>query len=812
MMNFMVLLSGFRRLSGLGAIAILISASCASGAAYAQQAEPSAEQNSPPAIEEIIVTATRRATTVQDTPINIAAISAAAIEREGLHTLSDATRSVPGINTIDQGPRGGSAIVVRGINAAPLVNNDNSNNGGGTVATYLGEMPVFIELKLNDLERVEVLLGPQGTLYGAGTLGGAIRYIPKRPDFDASSFEIRGDTFRYSEADSQSFGGGATVNVAISESFALRASVDWFEDSGFIDQKYVVREPGVSLPNDFSDPLSDNFEIRKDTNDEETLSGRVAARYAPSDAIDINLTYYFQFQEIGGRQSSSSRVDSMPVSFGKYESAMRVFEPADRDNQLIALEATFDLGFAELTSATGYSNYDLRSQRDQTDLGIELGYGYELFPALVVFTDEQLEEDRFNQEFRLVSKGDGQFSWTAGAFYNHFERQIDYTEFTPGLHDFWGFDTGDDDRDWISVDRNERTEYAAYAELSYEWNDAWMVTFGGRYYDYDVEIASAFAFPPYPAEGPDFTFSPDGRKDDGMLGKFNISYRVSPEVLAFGTISQGYRAGNSNALPPCPVPLTPTTFFCAQPNELFYKPDTTTNYEVGIKSQWMDRRVTFNGSVFYIDWKDVQLASSTEVGALGITVNGNGATSKGVEFSFDAQVTDKLRLQGSYAYTDAELDELSPDLIRTIVPPGFANRVYVDGEAGDRLPGSAKNRGSISLFFAEPISDRFDLDVMWSSVFSGDVLSTPGARGDSLTLPSYSVSFARIALTDTRNDWSLALYADNVFDEFVEVSTRGTSLYNQSLPDVNGDPVYNRRFSTGISAPRRVGLRLTKAF
>jgi iron complex outermembrane recepter protein len=786
----------------------VVASTMLSGTALAQQAGSATPDEAQAAAtgNEIVVTATRRATTVQDAPINIAAVSGEQMEREGLDTLSEATRSTPGINIIDQGGRGGSQIIVRGLNAEPLNNNDNSNDGGGTVATYLGETPVFIELKLNDMERVEVLLGPQGTLYGAGTLGGAIRYIPRRPAFGKMTAEFRGETYRYKAAGSQSFDVGATVNIPVSDTFALRASIDRLDDSGFIDQNYILRTPGTSLSNAFGSAaeIAANFQSVKDVNYEKTWSGRVAARWEPSDAVDINLTYYFQLQKVGGRQSSSLRVDHMPVSFGKYESALRVLEPAKRDNHLVALEGTFDLGFAELTSATSYSKYDARAQRDQTDLAIELGFGYEFFPALVDFTDELVNEERINQEIRLVSTGEGPFSWTVGGFYNHFKRSVNYTEFTPGLHDFYGYGIGDD-RDYISIDRNKRSEYAFYGEASYEVTDAWSFTVGGRYYNYDLKIASAATFPnpSFPPGGPVFNFRPDGQKDNGFLGKINTSYRFSPDVLAYGTISQGYRSGGSNALNPCPAP-----FVCGQPNELLYTPDKTTNYEVGLKSQLLDRRLTFNAAVFYIDWKDIQLGSSTQVGSVGITVNGKGASSKGAEFSFDAKLSDQFSIQGSYAYTDAQLDELSPDLIRTIAPPGFRPVVYLDGLAGDRLPGSAKHRGSIAASYVAPISSAIDLDIGWRTVFSGNVLSSAGGRGGSFTLPSYSLSYARIGLGNSDDQWSVTLYADNVFNKFVEVGTRGTPLFNQTVIG----SVYDRRFSTSVLPPRRVGIRFTKGF
>jgi iron complex outermembrane receptor protein len=193
-------------------VGTLLVSALLSGAARAQNAaatDPMASEDD----DIIMVTATRREGTVQSVPINIAAVGGAQIEREGLRSLSEAARAIPGINIVDQGPRGGSRIIVRGLSAEPLTNNDNSNDGGGTVATYLGETPIFLELKLNDIERVEVLLGPQGTLYGAGTLGGAIRYMPRRPQLGVTSLDVRANGYNYSAADGVSFDVGATINL-----------------------------------------------------------------------------------------------------------------------------------------------------------------------------------------------------------------------------------------------------------------------------------------------------------------------------------------------------------------------------------------------------------------------------------------------------------------------------------------------------------------------------------------------------------------------------------------------------------------------
>ena len=338
--------------------------------------------------DEIIVTATRRAESVQDIPFNIAAVGGEQIEKQGFDDIAQLIDYVPGINIVDQGGRDGNRIVVRGLNADPISGGGGGagSTGGGTVSPYIGEIPLYVDLRLNDLERVEVLLGPQGTLYGAGTMGGAIRYIPTKPDFSGFSAQIRADGYTYKEADGVSYDLGGTVNYPISDSLAFRASVDYLDDTGFIDYPFVVQNIGVSNPDpDFSDPADVAANLRRveDADFEETLSGRAALRFQPNDRLDANLTYYFQNRKNGGRTTSGLLG---PVPAGKYEAPLRVEEPAKLDTRLLALEVTADLGFAELTSATGLSKEKFLGQRDQTDLLISLEYSYETFPTFTGFT------------------------------------------------------------------------------------------------------------------------------------------------------------------------------------------------------------------------------------------------------------------------------------------------------------------------------------------------------------------------------------------------------------------------------------------
>ncbi len=263
------------------------------------------------AVEEIVVTATRREQNIQDIPINIASFDGNALETRAITDLAVLGRNVPGLYVVDQGKRSANQIVVRGLSLTTVDKPDLiGNNGGNVVSTYVGDIPLYVDLALNDMQRVEVLLGPQGTLYGSGTLGGAIRYLPNRPQLEQSEFEFRASTFDLAESDTFGYRSGVTANVPIGDKLALRVNADYYNDPGFIDSPYLVRQVGVSDPEpNLADPaaVAANLYRKNDTNTEETDSARVALRWRPTDAIDANLSYYYQDMDIGGRTENHVR-------------------------------------------------------------------------------------------------------------------------------------------------------------------------------------------------------------------------------------------------------------------------------------------------------------------------------------------------------------------------------------------------------------------------------------------------------------------------------------------------------------------------
>lgn len=808
-----------------------IIASAFSAAAMAQDnagaSQGASAENGEAQGNAIIVTATRREETVQDVPFNIAAVTADDLAEQRAFNLREASRLVPGVFLVDNGPRNNSLVVFRGLSADPLTSNDGGDNGG-TVGTYLGEIPLPVDLRLKDVQRVEFLIGPQGTLYGAGTLGGAIRYIPNRANLDEFSLDLRSDLYTYKAGDGISHDNGATINLPIVPGrIAFRGSLDYLDDKGFIDYPYAVAQVGVSNPDDFADPS--NFDGKEDVNDEQTLTARAVLRVQPADWFDVEFSYTLQDQETGGRQISNFRVDSLPVEIGKYESALRVVEPNDRKTQLFAIEATADLGFAQLTSATGWSTEDETGQRDQTDLLIALEYSYEAFPNFTSFTLEDSDIRAFTHEMRLVSQHSGPFEWIVGGFYQNFRFDGFSKEFTPGfdqfaVDEFGGVQLRPDVLEYFSVDRQKLEELGLYGELTYNLTDRWSVTGGVRYYDYDFQAASAVDIPLFrtvflgdPQDSIELDFQDVGQKDDGFLFKLNTSFDVTDDVLVYATYSEGFRIGSANGVALCPDPLPSTQIVCALPNEFQYFPDTTNNYELGFKSQLADRTITLNGALYYIKWNGPQVSSATVNGSQPITVNGAGAESKGFELAFAWEPTPGLNFRGTYAYTDPKFTADAIDLISYFVPPGFSappdangNEDRLDGQDGDRLPGSPKNQFAFYASYEWPVSSSVDLGISYNFNAQSNVLRTPGNRGNGYVIPGFSIH--GVALTAKSDSWTAQLYADNVLNKYAVGGVRGNPDYNQVLADINGDPVYQRTFGEFVLAPRTIGLRLTYSY
>ncbi|MEQ5809395.1 TonB-dependent receptor [Alteromonas sp. NFXS44] len=809
------------------AIAGAIAGALASPQVLAQEAQATEKQ-----IEKIEVTATRRSGSLQEVPINISALTSDVMAQQDIEDLDDVARWVPGLTVTDQGGRSDSPVIVRGLNT----NSSGPSSDGGTVATYFGEIPLFLNMRLIDVDRVEVLIGPQGTLYGAGTLGGAIRYIPKAVDLDFTSGEVFGDAYSVSESDSLGGEGGFIFNAPLIDGeMGVRMSLNYFNNPGFLDYNYVVREGGVSLPDpDWNDDaaVSENLRRVEDANGEDTLTARIALRWVPNDWLDGTLSYFYQKQEVEGR--SITQFDALaadnPLSdvIGPYESAYRYEEPREKEDELLSLELKADLGFAELVSATGYSQFDAIGQRDQTDLLIRLDYSYEEFPAFSAYTEEVDERKILTQELRLVSQAEGPLSWIAGFYYNKTEYDGYSKEFTPGFDEYaidvWevGGNYRPDSLEYYSVSNTETTESAFYGEVSYEVNEKLNVTLGMRAYQYDIESASAIDLPLYysvfEGRGEDsieLDYSSAPADDSGTLFKFNASYQFDDNTMGYVTISEGFRIGGANGVGACPSDIDDiaTQIVCALPDEQNYEPDTTTNYELGLKSSYFKNRLQLNLALFNVDWDDAQVGGATINGQQPITTNAEGANSRGAEISVRALATDNITLYATYSKTIARLTADAPFLFGVFGEQGSALQDYYDGKDGDRLPGSPEQQFSFGVNYATEVLDGKMLDLNYGLTAQDDVFSTVGLRQNGEALPGYAVSNFNAKLSD--DAWSVTFYIDNLFDKYAYTSVRrdrgdmGLATFASMTP--NGTELL-RNYGHYVLTPRTVGLKFNYQF
>ncbi|MCK5749679.1 MAG: TonB-dependent receptor plug domain-containing protein, partial [Oricola sp.] len=420
--------------------------------------------------DAIIVTGTRRETTIQDATINLQAISAEELQAKNIEDIRDLAAFTPGMSVPDTGPRSTGQVILRGLTADSL--GSFGANFDDSLAVYLGETPLYQDLKFIDINRVETLLGPQGTLYGRGTLSGAIRYIPNRPEAGELDFGVRSSVYDVAHGGSVGYTGEGFVNIPVlGDKVALRSVVGYYSDPGFIDYPFLVREPGVSDPQpgtgyDLGTPeeIEANLYREKDVNFEKTFTTRNVIGIYPTEWLTAYLTYAHQETETDGRQANGDGI----FGSGKYEGPWRYLEPSDRTSDLYSVEVEADIfGFAKMVSATAWTKQEAKSSADVTDLLLDLDYDYELFPAFAGFTQSEQKREQFNAELRFVSTHEGPFSWVLGGFYNKMLYDSDYVEILPGMSGFFGV-TRPDEIEYASYVDSKDEEAAVFGEVSIE--------------------------------------------------------------------------------------------------------------------------------------------------------------------------------------------------------------------------------------------------------------------------------------------------------------------------------------------------------
>lgn len=603
-------------------------------------------------IDEIIVTAQKRSESVQDVPVSVSAFAEEQLTRVHATQLQDYAAYMPGINITSGGSPGQTSITLRGI--APV-------GPGSVVGTYVDETPLgasnnyaratgfALDLMPYDIERVEVLRGPQGTLYGAGSMGGLLKYVLKEPSTDGLEFRAGVEGSEVNGADDLGWGARAGVNIPLGDSVALRASYFQQNTPGYIDNAYTGEE---------------------DMNELEQSGGRASLLWRISDTASLKINGLWQRLDSDDNASMAlalAGVDPVRASrnLPDLTTSVPTAEPFNKDVDYYSATLNWNVGWADFTSASSYSSTHTYQQQDAS-----ITYG-SLFPLLtggavpvgLSSFNITLDLDKFTQEFRLASTDDDAFvQWRVGMFYTKetsTNRQfVDATDLNGApIAAFAPYFA-------MAQLPSEYKEFATFGDLTFKISDSFDVITGLRFARNEQKFRQisggaivVTANQPGESEEDVFTYAVSPR------------WHLSDDTMLYARVATGYRPGG------------PNTIVANMPPSV--DADELTNYELGLKTIFMDGRALVNAAVFYIDWQDIQQTRS--FGGVSGLDNAGDAESQGIEFESLFSVTAGLQLGFNLSYTDATLKSSPSD---------------IDNALGVQLPGVPEWSGAVTANYA----------------------------------------------------------------------------------------------------------------
>jgi iron complex outermembrane receptor protein len=786
----------------------LVSASVLACAAAALPA--AAQETTEEAAEEIIVTATKRAASILDVPFSVNAQTQADIQRSGANNLEDIARNVAGLTIQNLGP-GQSQVSVRGVSAGQIVRDQPGVKE--QVGVYLDESVISLslftpDLDLFDLDRVETLRGPQGTLFGSGSVGGTIRYITNQPNTDGVEGTVEGNV---NLVDGDDFGGHlkGAVNLPLGEQFAVRAVGYYTQYGGFIDAR---REGGG---------------VTEDINDGMRYGGRIALLFQPTDDISITPRVIYQKIETDGfnRQElfnlyanpyTTVAGGRPPVQLGKREQHLLLKEAFEDETWIADLTASISLGAVDLTSVTSYTNRDILVSRDASALTHSVSIDLGLATAVTAIPSnlrDTTDVESWTQEVRLASLGDGPFQWLIGGFYSDTDRFYRQRLPTPGYDPFvdavFGAGTSAAVANGFPLNSPYNADlpynlkqFALFGEATYDITDRIHFTAGARYYDYKEErrFTSGGLF----SNGDDQV---DKTKSDGITPRFLLSFETSDEVTLNLQASKGFRLGGVND--PLNIPLCTPEDAAIFGGFQDYDDETLWNYEGGVKVG--SGAVRFSGAVFYNDIKNLQVTLDAGSCSSRVVFNVPKAHTIGLEAELSAEVTDGLTLGLSGNYVSAKFDSTVRD--------GTGNVIGGIRE-GNRLPTVPQWQFSANVNHDFPVGDGVDGFVNASIQLIGDRFTQPSDQENNprtfvhglpfggapagasttvdLKLPSYELVNLSTGL-EFDNGLSLTAYVTNLFDR-------------NPLLSFDRERGGRARLGFNVGQPRTFGLTARKTF
>tara|TARA_R110002110_G_scaffold108904_1_gene271742 strand:- start:344 stop:2695 length:2352 start_codon:yes stop_codon:yes gene_type:complete len=759
-------------------------------------------------LEEVLVTATKREASAQDLPFSINAQSEADIRRTGATNLEELSRNVAGLAIQNLGP-GQSQVSIRGVSAGQVVRDQPGVKE--QVGVYLDETVISLslftpDLDLYDLNRVETLRGPQGTLFGSGSVGGTIRFITNQPDFEEFIGSVEANLNTIEDGD---VGGHlkGMVNIPLNDRAALRIVGYGTEYGGWID---ALREDG---------------RFKEDVNSGGRYGGRIALALQPTDNLTITPRVVFQSIETDGFNreevynlfANPFTTTRPPVRLGEREQYLRLDEAFEDDTMIADLVVNWSLDSVDVTYAGSYVDREILASRDASALtgsvSVDLG-----FPEAAVLIPSNLRDttdlQQTTHELRLASNADGPFNWVVGGFFSDVEREYAQRLPTPGYDAVTDAVLGAGTAAAVSNGYGPDSPYnsdlpydieqlALFGELSYDITDRLNVTLGGRYYDFEEE--RRFTTGGLFSNGDDQV---DSTSSDGFNPRLLVSYDVSDEMTINAQASQGFRLGGVND--PLNVPLCDAgdleTFGAFQA----YDDETLWNYELGFKSEF--DKVRFNAAVFYTDIEDLQVTLDAGSCSSRISFNVPEAHTLGVEWELVAYPMELLMLTFSGSLLEAEFDSTVTD----------SNGNVLGGvEDGNRLASVPEFQMAASATYTFPVNAFGSNEMYVSAMFQhvGDRYTQPsdqvaGAGNFVSGLPFGGATGAEVTAVDLELDAyeQVNLRAGIVWDTFETV------FYVDNVTDENAQLSFDRerggraRLAYRNNQPRTIGVTVRKFF
>ncbi|HEX8642936.1 MAG TPA: TonB-dependent receptor [Allosphingosinicella sp.] len=803
--------NGRHLLAGVSFAACLL----ASGPALAQTGQASSAQETgeeEPSSPDIVVTATLREERLIEVPFSVNAQTEADIQRSGAVTLEDLSRNVAGLSVQNLGP-GQSQVSIRGVSAGQIVRDQPGVKE--QVGVYLDDSVISLslftpDLDLFDLNRVETLRGPQGTLFGSGSVGGTVRYITNQPRVGVVEGLIEGNLNLVGDNDV----GGAlrgAINLPLGDSAALRIVGYHSEFGGFINAR---REGGA---------------LDEDVNDGHRTGGRIALRLEPSEGSSITPRVVYQEvrangfnrQEVYNLYANPFTTTRPAVTFREREQFLLLDESFEDQTLLADLTAQIDLGGGvTLTSVTGYTNRDIVVSRDASALTGSVTVDLAFAPAAVLLPSNLVDTtslEGWTQELRLGSNEEGPFQWVVGAFYSDTQRDYSQRLPTPGYDAFTdarfgagtavavanGFPLNSPYNADLPYDIEQK---AVFGEASYDLSARFTITAGGRYYDFSEvrEFNSGGLF----SNGDN---NRDETSSDGFSPRVIATYEVSDDVRINAQAAHGFRLGGVNDplnIPLCTGGATGVDAL-TYGNRPTYEDETLWNYELNVRGQRSG--VTFHAAAFYTDISNLQVTADAGTCSSRVVFNVPSAHTMGVEFELSASPAEGLGFSLAGSILEAEFDSSVTTTTGTVIA-GIRE--------GNRLPSVPRLQLTANASYTFPVAERADAFFGVSAQHVGSRYTQPsdqennprvfthglpfgGAPANAATtidlrLPAYQLVNLSAGI-DWDNGLSLMAYVTNLFDE-------------NPLLSFDRERGGRARLGFNVGQPRVIGLTARKRF